>query len=347
MGNILIFVILAVTIPRWAMTLAQVDTFGFSIGERMIAIAAIGEAVVLEFGNLYVLRTFTRCQREAFVYKAWWEDHDQSMKSLGKTNRKPPYNPKIRGFRILPVALLILEVLTLLAQTPFISGQLLGQPAVDLLNQWGTGWVWGYAFLLVISPGIMTIAIGFAINYADVIKEIEAKKEKVEIVPWHEHLRTWVVSLVRDLRALTARTPVEHRANSGRTVARGQPPTPPSERALVEQWAHTERTVGPGENLQPPTSPGDRTVIEQWADTERTDETEDEISQALAGHLFELHERLQDARQAGSANGTFRRARIEEMCGLSKTQALNVINYGLEHEILERSGKYEYRFTPK
>jgi len=328
MGNLLIFVILAVTIPRWAMTLAQVDTFGFAIGGHMIAIAAIGEAIVLEFGNLYVLRTFTRCQRQAFEYAAWWETHDQLMKDQGKTNRKPENNPKIRGYQILPLALLILEVLTLLAQTPFIAGQLLGRPAVDLLNQWGTGWVWGYAFLLVISPGVMTVAIGFAINYADVIKEIGAKKEKVEIVPWHEHLRTWVFDLIREWRAARA---VSGQVSGQPAIVSGVPDEMPGQDWALETEPGTDRA-------------SDRASDQALAGQPDTSET----SQALAGHLAELQERLAGQRQQGQrSNGTFRRAEVESVLGLSNSHSKNVIGYGLEHGILERAGQYKYRFTPK
>jgi hypothetical protein len=133
MGNILIFVILAVTIPRWALTLAQVDTFGVA----GVPLAAIGEAIVLEFGVLYILSVFNRCRTHALQYQAEWAALNQRNIEQGKKTRKPPEDARMGGYLVLPAALLVLEILTIASQTPFIAGQLMSESAVTLLNDWG------------------------------------------------------------------------------------------------------------------------------------------------------------------------------------------------------------------
>ena len=319
MGNILIFTILAVTIPRWALTLAQVDTFGLTIGGSLIPIAAIGEAIVLEFGNLFILSVFTRCQRHAFQWQADWEKHDELMRDQSKHNRRPEHDPRIRGYSLLPAMLLTLETLTLLAQTPFIAGQLLGIPAVRLLNEWGRFWVWAYAFLLVIAPGVMTIAIGFGINYDKVTREIEGKGRTMagQRQPVGDQLREWATGL------LSRRLRQGVQASNGRPVAATQ--------------AYTGRLDTEAEASTPSTG---QTVDDSGR-------TVDEISQSLAAHLSTLQGYLSSERQTGRVNGFFRRADIERACRISKSHASNVIRYGVEHGVLEKIGRYEYEFVNK
>ncbi len=201
MGKLLIFTILLVTIPRWAMTLYQVDQFGITIAGNTIALAAIGEALVLEFGNLFVLGIFNRCHRYDTEYHAKWKALDKQNKEAArpKTTRKLSHDPRISKYKILPLMLLALEMLTFLAQTPFVAGALLGRPAIELLRDWGMWAVWGYASLLVVSPGIMTIAIGTANSYETIMKVIEAEQAKR---PQRLPLRDQIMTL------LSARLPV-------------------------------------------------------------------------------------------------------------------------------------------
>ena len=335
MGKLLIFVILAVTIPRWAATLAQVDKFGVTVLGNFVAIAAIGEAIVLEFGNLYVLRQFTRCRQHSFEYHAAWEALDKSNQERDKpvTTRKPPYDPRIQGFKILPVALLSLECLTVLAQTPFIAGTLMGVEAISLLNQWGMWAVWSYAFLLVISPGVMTIAIGFSQTYDQVMGQIDAEKAKREVQP--PRRRRIADAFTALLEARIGRPVAEHEASTARSHARPIGDQPTSGLPLADQWSTSDRPAGTdggngrAQSDQPATT--DRAVAEQ--------------SEAMAAHLADLQERVIDQMQSGRANHrTFRRQDVEDILNLSRSHALNVIAYGIDHGILEQPNPSQYRY---
>jgi hypothetical protein len=300
MGNLLIFVILAVTIPRWALTLAQVDTFGVA----GIPLAAIGEAVVLEFGNLYILSVFNRCRTYALQYQGEWEALNQRNIEQGKKTRKPPRDARVGGYLVLPAALLILEFLTIVSQTPFIAGQLMSESAVDLLNDWGMPAVWGYALLLVISPGIMTVGIGFGIHYENVLRQVG----KTAHVPWYKQavaFLPWITNVADRPQQPTSDQPTSERPVKRET---GQRPSdqPPTERPVAD---HLESSAG------------------------------------LAAHLNTIKERMQQERFGGRSNSKFQRMSVEDWLGLSKSQAINVINYGLDHGVLEKSGRYEYQFA--
>jgi Fic family protein len=70
-----------------------------------------------------------------------------------------------------------------------------------------------------------------------------------------------------------------------------------------------------------------------------------ETSAGLAAHLNTMKERLQQERFSGQSNGKFQRMSVEGWLKLSKSQAINVINYGLEHGVLEKAGRYDYQFA--
>jgi len=369
MGKILIFVILAVTIPRWAATLAQVDKFTIQILGNPVAIAAIGEAIVLEFGNLYVLRQFTRCRQHAFQYHAAWEILDQRNREAEKpkTTRKPEHDPRIKGYQILPMALLCLETLTVLAQTPFIAGSLMEQPATVLLNTWGMWAVWIYAFLLVISPGIMTVAIGFAINYDEAMTEITATTtETEERQPLAERISKTVASL---LAFRTARPLADHHwPTTGRPINTHPhsqtvhpAPTGTFGRPLAEQWPNSDRPLAD----HPATTQDDsdhlattdRPVADHWPTTGRADggnggsgrtvaDQSTGQSEAMAGHLADLQTRLSEQLQTGTVTTyTFGRKDVETWLHISRSHALNVIAYGVDHQVLTKDGRSRYRFN--
>jgi len=325
MGDLLIFIILAVTIPRWSMTLQQVDTYAIA----GLPIAAIGEAVVLELGNLFILAVFNRCHRQALKWRADWEVLDEANQKAvpPRTTRKPKEDGRVAGYRILPVLLLTLETLTTIAQTPFIAGQLLGVSAADLLKRLHELAVVGYAFILVIAPGVMTVAIGFARSYDHVMREIEKRE------PWTVRAREWLAGLLPVVAAgrpgLAARLAghVDTGAASGRAVA-GQE---------IGQGTgnRTGRANGRAAN---------RTVAGQLSDGSDVED----VSQALAGHLAELRARLAEMRQQGARrNGTFRRKDVEQALKISPSHAKNVVRYGLGSGVIAEIERYEYEFIEK
>jgi hypothetical protein len=325
MGKILILVILAVTIPRWALTLQQVDTFALA----GIPIAAIGEAVVLELGNFYLLRIYNKCRARAIKYKNDWEALDERNQEQGKTTRKSKTDSVTAGHWILPAALLILEGLTVAAQTPFIAGTLLNQSASDLLKQIHPLAVIIYAFLLVVSPGLMTVGIGFGVHYEEALSEDTSGDERVD-------LKT---SFARSLSKLTDRLTAGIGADN-----RAYPIDRPKDRPTASS---PDRK--PDRPTALPTAPAEATGQIQgrhWTGDDEDDE-ENEVSEALAGHLQELKAKLARRTQIDpSQNGNFRRQDVENLLNLGNTQAKNVVRYGLDHGILQESKKrYHYTFT--
>lgn len=163
LGKALIMLILLVTIPRWAATLAQVDTwqiFG-------VTMTAIGEGIALELGMYYILTVYERVQAEVARYAAWWTDHDRAMTDQGKTNHKPEDLPEFKGAWKLMAVFYGLFALTVGSQTPFIMTQLTGEPVATLLERTP---LWFYAFLLVVSPEVVTAGLAIAIHYDGVVK---------------------------------------------------------------------------------------------------------------------------------------------------------------------------------
>jgi hypothetical protein len=282
---------------------------------------------VLEFGNLYILRTFTRCQRQAFKWTADREVLAERLAEQGKKIHKAEKDPRIAGYGLLPALLLTLEVLTLLAQTPFIAGQLLNTSAVALLHEIHRALVWGYAFLLVISPGIMTVAIGFAINYDEVMRQIEKRE------PWTARAREWLAGWLPVVAA--GRTDLAARliGHVGTGAANG--------RAVTEQ--------GAGQNAGSRANRANDRADNRAVSGQLPDEPETEdVSQALAGHLAELRGRLTTLRQQGSrSNGTFRRADVEAALRVSNSHAKNILRYGLRSGVLTEVGRYMYEFAEK
>ena len=70
-----------------------------------------------------------------------------------------------------------------------------------------------------------------------------------------------------------------------------------------------------------------------------------DITQSIASRLIELRERAHIEHQAGRTNGSFRRTDVQAWLDISKSYALAIINYGLEHQVLEDGErKYTYQF---
>lgn len=336
MGRILIILILTMTIPRWALTLRQVDSFALA----GVPIAAIGEAVVLEIGNFYLLQVYNRCRARAIRYRADWEALDERNREQGKTTRKAKTDSVTAGYWVLPVALMVLEGLTVMAQTPFIAGELLGQSATSLLDQIHWLAVIAYAFILVISPGLMTVGIGFGVYYESALAEVEKEKAGAE---------TGVRPSIA--QALTARLTAGIERNRS-TAKLDRLRARPTDR--VPDRVPDRPTAPPA---SPPRLPAEPTGQEpgHWAgdddpgdwDEEPNEDDEIEVSEVMAGHLQKLREMLARRAQIDpTRNGNFRRQDVEDLLGLGNTHAKNVIRYGLDHGTLKDSKKqYHYTFT--
>ena len=177
MGNILIWLILLVTIPRWAMTLQQVDTYQ-AFG---IPITAVGEGIVLELGCWFIIQVYSDARKWALKYRADWEAHDERMQEQGKRNRKDKHEPHLRGYKVLMTAFVGLLFITLLAQTPFIMTQFLpGETIASILTDRRT--LWGYSVVLVIAPEIMTAAVALANHYRRMVLQIEGATSFLDAV---------------------------------------------------------------------------------------------------------------------------------------------------------------------
>jgi len=83
------------------------------------------------------------------------------------------------------------------------------------------------------------------------------------------------------------------------------------------------------------------------------DRTSDQMStgrtsQAMADHLATIKRALADQWQAGKGDGMFKRKQVETWCQISRTQAQNVLQYGLDRSLLTVSGRnrssYKYSF---
>lgn len=174
MGEILIWLILLVTIPRWAATLAQVDKYT-AFG---IPVTAIGEGIVLELGCWFIVQVYSDARRWALKYRSDWEAHDERMREQGKHNWKPKGDPRLVGYKVLMVAFVCLLLLTLCAQTPFIMAQFLpGETMGTLLPR---RVLWGYSLVLVVSPEAITAAVALALHYQRVVRRIAAEEGEGE-----------------------------------------------------------------------------------------------------------------------------------------------------------------------
>ena len=126
------------------------------------------------------------------------------------------------------------------------------------------------------------------------------------------------------------------------------------ETALAD-W-RSERETGrpvsarPAASVQPPVaarSPSTkRPAKDQAKRSPSAERALDETSDGLAGHLLTIRQRLQAGRQSGErVNGTFKRTEVEAWCGVKKTQAVTVVNYGLDRGILQQGKGHKYSFT--
>ncbi len=193
MGKILIFLILITTIPRWAMTLAQVDDWQI----WGVPITAIGEGIALEIACYYLVRVHSDAAQAMALYVSRWAQHDEAMKLQGKQNHKPKEHPELKGYRSLMGLFYLLFVLTLLTHAPFIMSQLTGTPTRELLSM---GVLWAYAFLLVVSPEAVTVGIARALHFERVTQRVlvelgseqRASIEGEQRQPWWLRLaRAW------------------------------------------------------------------------------------------------------------------------------------------------------------
>ena len=171
MAKFLLILVLAITIPRWAQTLAQVDTFTvFSI-----PMTAIGEGVVLEFACWLLIQAHGNAYEEAQRYKAAWTAHDERMQEQGKQNHKPKTDPELSGYWQLMVLYYVLLGLTVLSQWPFLMSTLSGIPVTDLL---GYGMQWAYTLLLVFAPEIVTFALARSHHFGRICKRRRQERGK-------------------------------------------------------------------------------------------------------------------------------------------------------------------------
>ena len=171
--KLLLILVLVITIPRWAQTLAQVDTFTiFSI-----PMTAIGEGIVLELACWFLIQAHGNAYEEAQRYKAAWAAHNERMQEQGKTNHKPATDPELSGYGQLMVLYYVLLGLTIVSQWPFLMSTLSGRPVTELLSY---GLQWGYTLFLVIAPEVVTFALARAAHFGRICVRRRAERDKSE-----------------------------------------------------------------------------------------------------------------------------------------------------------------------
>jgi len=210
-GELLILVVLLVSIPRWAETLAQVDAmtvFG-------IPVTALGQGIVIELGSYYILRVFNATRQAAAEYRAWWGAHDARMREQDKVNRKPENDPRLRGYQALMAAFLLLLALAFIAQTPFVMHMFTGRAVFDLLPY---GLLWGYSAVLVVSPGVVIAALALGTHYHGIVR-----KDAGESDGMLASLRTYAAQMLAGLRReqRTKPQPVAESEEAASTSGRG------------------------------------------------------------------------------------------------------------------------------
>jgi len=171
MTKFLLILVLVITIPRWAQTLAQVDTFAVA----GIPVTAIGEGIVLELACYFLIQAHGAAHEENQRYKADWEAHEDRMQEQGKKNRKPRKDPELSGSGQLMVLYYVLLALTVVSQWPFLMGTLTGQPVTELI---GTRAQWGYTLFLVIAPEVVTFALARAAHYGRICARRQKARAK-------------------------------------------------------------------------------------------------------------------------------------------------------------------------
>lgn len=177
MTKLLLLLVLIITIPRWAQTLAQVDKFSI-FG---IPATAIGEGIVLEIACYLLIIAHGNAYEETQRYRADWEAHEQRMQEQGKQNRKPKTDPELAGYGQLMALYYVLLGLTIVSQWPFLMSALTGQPVTALLSHYGQ---WGYTLFLVIAPEIVTFALARAHHYGRICarrrqeRQVRTNKER-------------------------------------------------------------------------------------------------------------------------------------------------------------------------
>ena len=172
MTKLLLILVLIITIPRWAQTLAQVDTFTIA----GIPITAIGEGIVLEIACFYLINAYGKAYEEAQRYKAAWEAHDARMRDQGKQNHKPADDPELAGYKQLMALYYVLLGLTVVSQWPFLMSTLTGYPVTTLLPFSAQ---WGYTLFLVVAPEIVTYALARAMHFGRICKRRATDRDNV------------------------------------------------------------------------------------------------------------------------------------------------------------------------
>ena len=96
--------------------------------------------------------------------------------------------------------------------------------------------------------------------------------------------------------------------------------------------------------IRPVVATSDHVSADRTSDQMSTGRT----SQAMADHLATIKRALADQWQAGKGDGMFKRKQVETWCQISRTQAQNVLQYGLDRSLLTVSGRnrssYKYSF---
>lgn len=92
-----------------------------------------------------------------------------------------------------------------------------------------------------------------------------------------------------------------------------------------------------------------RAVSDSLPAVSETDRTVSGISQALAGHLRAIQQALEDSWQTGDGRDKFTRVDVEKWQHVSKSHARNIVQYGLDHDLIEiiskLGHKHEYQFV--
>lgn len=215
----ILLLILIVTVPRWAETLAQVDRLTL----WGVPVTAIGEGIAFELIVFLLVTAYGRCSAAETEHAAKYE-RQQDEKEAGERKRITllPENPKLTGYERLIAWVIVMETLTVLCQVPFIVHRLTGLPVDQLLAFWSVGdvqpLVWGYGLMLVVTPGVATIAAARAVQYmgaARVTKPGKTMKDRLEaLIDWFTSIVDRVLDGGASVAPIASKTePVEQRVS--------------------------------------------------------------------------------------------------------------------------------------
>jgi hypothetical protein len=141
-----------------------------------IQIAALGEAIAMSLGEWQIMQSIGLCRRVQLRYSADWERLDEINQAQGKSTRKRPYIPELKGSVFTLFAFMVaLEAIGISSQVPHFVAQIRGQSIVETLP--GV-WIWGYVSLLIVAPGILQAALALGQQYAVISREYVKEDEK-------------------------------------------------------------------------------------------------------------------------------------------------------------------------